>query len=74
MVPGDADAAQRKRIVKMKLEADKRRAEEERKRAEFDVKYAKRSTQGIPEVVTDRMLKKFSKKLRKFKNKNKKWK
>jgi len=41
----------------MKLEADKRRAEEERKRAEFDVKYAKRSTQGIPEVVTDRMLK-----------------
>lgn len=57
VVPGDADAAQRKRIVKMKLEADKRRAEEERKRAEFDVKYAKRSTQGIPEVVTDRMLK-----------------
>ena len=46
-----------KKLTALRREAERKRADETQKREAFDRKYAARSAQGVPQVVTDRMLK-----------------
>jgi len=52
-----SEAYDKKKLAKVRAEAESRRRVESEKREAFDAKYAARQRQGIPQVVTDRMLK-----------------
>lgn len=52
-----AAAYDNKKLTALRREAERKRADETQKREAFDRKYAARSAQGVPQVVTDRMLK-----------------